>query len=164
MQRLTNCKYCGHQYEYTTYNDELGEVERHELCQNCGHTVDMTYGQGTDNTEWYDDALKYRELFQHITLDRLAALVDADAEGRAVVLPCKVGDTVYVLPNYSAYWDDIEETKITGVSQFPTKSGVSNQIVTSICLCYEWERDFGVRLFLTRAEAEAAMKGASNEE
>ena len=90
--------------------------------------------------------------------ERLAQYEDAEEQGRCVVLPCKVGDTVYVLPNYSAYWDDIEETKITGVSQFPTKSGVSNQIVTSIGLCYEWERDFGVRLFSTRAEAEEALE------
>ena len=93
MQRLTNCKYCGHQYEYMTYNDRFGEVERHELCQNCGHTVDKTYGQGTDNTEWYEDALKYRELSQHVTLDRLRELVQADAEGRAVIVnPCKTCD------------------------------------------------------------------------
>lgn len=92
--------------------------------------------------------------------EEVAELAQAKADGRLVVLPCKVGDTVYALPYYPAYWVDIEETKITGVTQFPDKKGVSNQIVTSCCLCYEWEQDIGKTIFLTREEAEAALKGA----
>lgn len=111
----------------------------------------------------YADAL-VDELRGIFTDDRLAEIAQAERDGRLVVLPCKVGDTVYVLPNYTAYWDDIEETKITGAAQFMYGGKASNQVVTSLCLCFIWERDFGVRLFLTRAEAESALeqrKGAN---
>lgn len=89
-------------------------------------------------------------------LDRYKQL---ERDERLVELPCKVGDTVYVLPHYQAYWDDIEATKIVGVTQYLDKRDTSNQIVTSLGLCYSWKRDFGVSLFLTLEEAEAALKG-----
>ena len=50
-----------------------------------------------DGTELFErmDAVK------GIDLARLRELAEAEREGRAVVLPCKVGDTVWVLRNYS---------------------------------------------------------------
>lgn len=87
-----------------------------------------------------------------------------EPDERVKILPCKVGDTVYVLPDYKAYWDDIEETKITGVTQFMDGDKVSNEVVTSLCLCFLWERDFGVSLFLTREEAEKALKESKRNE
>lgn len=104
----------------------------------------------------------YEDITEGITIGRIREICEAEREQRCVVLPCKVGDTVYVLPNYTAYWDGVEETKITGVSQFMYGEKVSNQVVTSLCLCFIWERDFGVTLFLTREEAEAALIGGGN--
>lgn len=113
----------------------------------------------------YDHLSYIADVVEGISIPRLSEIAQAERDGRLVVLPCKVGDTVYVLPNYTAYWDDIEETKITGAAQFMYGGKASNQVVTSLCLCFIWERDFGVRLFLTRAEAESAlekMKGAND--
>ncbi|HZK26338.1 MAG TPA: hypothetical protein VFD00_02200 [Thermoclostridium sp.] len=38
-----------------------------------------------------------REITADINIDRLAEICEAEREGRLVVLPCKVGDTVYTL-------------------------------------------------------------------
>ena len=105
------------------------------------------------------------------TIDKLASnliletqsLIQAKQEGRLVVLPCKVGTEIYVLPRYRAYWNDIEKTKITGVTQFLYTDGtISNQIVTSLCLCFDWNRDFGKTIFITQEEAEKALEGLNN--
>ena len=42
-------------------------------------------------------------------IDKLAAYEDAEEQGRLVILPCKVGDTVYYLDPY----DGIMNGKIT---------------------------------------------------
>ena len=44
-----------------------------------------------------EDILYAPDGTERISLARLRELVQADAEGRAVVLPCKVGDTVYTI-------------------------------------------------------------------
>lgn len=89
-------------------------------------------------------------------LDKLMEYQKAEAEGRLVVLPCKVGDTVYQLTN---------KRHARGV-------GIAPRIVSSICvwkdgsyaLCHQGmtycqRRDFGKTWFLTHEEAEAALKG-----
>lgn len=45
-------------------------------------------------------------------LDRLKELADADKEGRCLVLPCKVGDTVYIC-YYSFYSRTLETSEYT---------------------------------------------------
>ena len=86
--------------------------------------------------------------------ERLAQYEDAEGQGRLVVLPCKVGDTVY------KHW------KVGG------KTGIGSALVTGfeiaddgINYCYRVKRfdrketikKFGKTVFLTRAEAEAAL-------
>ena len=91
-------------------------------------------------------------------VDRLAEYEDAEAEGRLVVLPCKVGDTVYQLTN---------KRRARGV-------GISPRIVSSFCvwgdddyaLCHQGMtpchvKDFRKTWFLTKEEAEQALKGES---
>ena len=84
-------------------------------------------------------------------LARLRELVLADQDGRLVVLPCKVGDTVYWLHN-----DVITECRVHRVQMNRTglficlKSKVSHGAFrVDICL--------GKTVFLTREEAEAAL-------
>lgn len=55
------------------------------------------------------------EIIRDISTARLRELVQAEQDGRLVVLPCKVGDTVYfaLLPNYCPNCGckmDLEET------------------------------------------------------
>ena len=72
-------------------------------------------------------------------LDRLRDLVEADKAGRCVVLPCKPGDTVYMLSK--SFDDFFGERCIVICSQFRLS------LISKI----------GKTVFLTREEAEAAL-------
>lgn len=83
-------------------------------------------------------------------VEKLAEYETAEEEGRLVVLPCKVGDTVY-LPN--KYMKRIVSFNI--VEFYIFKDGYA--ILDNFENEYEIE-DFGKTVFLTREEAEKALK------
>lgn len=93
---------------------------------------------------------------------RLRELAEADKAGRVVVLPCNVGDTVWrygedfgtVLP----YTIDLISVvdKVCGYSANCNHNG---ELLDSID--FE-DDDIGKDVFLTREEAEAALKGEEN--
>lgn len=79
----------------------------------------------------------------------------AESEGRVIVLPCKVGDTVYQIRN----------------KKHARGLGVSPRVVSSACvwtdgsyaLCHQGmtycqSRDLGKTWFLTQGEAEEALR------
>ena len=72
---------------------------------------------------------------------RLRELAEADKDGRVVVLPCKVGDTVYILRRTFDGADVVGKTELwwTDIPQL------------------------GKTVFLTREEAEKALEGKRNE-
>lgn len=74
-------------------------------------------------------------------MDRLRELVEADREGRCVVLPCKVGDKVF---------------QQNGVDIF--ESQVKKIIYDCGHFAFD-EETIGERVFLDRESAEAALKG-----
>ena len=81
-------------------------------------------------------------------LEELKRYKDLEEQGRLLVLPCKVGDTVYeileeTVPNHHFY---INEWKVQDVS------------TQSIKYADEWESYDYENLYFTREEAEAAMK------
>lgn len=81
---------------------------------------------------------------------KLAAYEDAEEQGRLVILPCKVGDRVYRIHTH----DHIEEQYIMAIHV--SASGV-----------WYWDETgretpvekIGKTVFLSREEAEAALKG-----
>ena len=100
--------------------------------------------------------------------DRLRELAEADKDGRVVVLPCKVGDTVYMIERIfdidNGVCDEICARKVIG-------HGGNNLnklwLVGSggICNAYIFVSEFGKTVFLTREEAERAiqeMEGKKN--
>ena len=72
--------------------------------------------------------------------ERALELLQADREGRVLVLPCKIGDTVYRIQ----YVQKPNGRYRMGVAEFK---------FTLLCL-YE----MGKRIFLTREEAEKALE------
>ena len=96
-------------------------------------------------------------------LDRLRELAEADREGRCVVLPCKVGDVVYEI-RYTA--ENIKPRKHAKKKFDHSVSGCTWRMRARPDMCYVSEKkctksDFsfmGRTVFLTRAEAEAALK------
>lgn len=93
--------------------------------------------------------------------DRLRELAEADKDGRVVVLPCKVGDTVYMIERIfdidNGICDEICARKVIG-------HGGNNLnklwLVGSggICNAYIFVSEFGKTVFLTREEAERAIQ------
>jgi len=93
-------------------------------------------------------------------LDGVQDWYDANKEGRLIVLPCKVGDTVYV---------PVERCR-AGINLCPYDGGYGTPRCDGDknCGAYVSEKKFSVRdyldigktVFLTREEAEAALKEA----
>lgn len=85
---------------------------------------------------------------QKVFYKNILRMVKADAEGRLLVLPCKVGDTVYeiieeTVPNRYFY---INEWKVQDVS------------VKAVKYADEWEPYDYENLYFTREGAEAALE------
>ena len=88
---------------------------------------------------------------------RLRELAEADRAGRLVVLPCKVGDTVYWV-----HGAVITECKVHRIQK--------NRNGLYICLkskkshgAFRTDLCFGKSIFLTREEAEKALEAKSND-
>ena len=108
-----------------------------------------------------DEVAKRFEITKDIPLDRLRELVEADRGGRCVVLPCKIGDTIYDIS-----LAEIKESNVISISFIASKS------TYHVSVCAENYRhaitldieigDFGKTVFLTRKEAEAALEEMKN--
>ena len=147
------------------YFDDMQKITRHYAKSN---NIDLNTG-GND--------------FQDI-IDKLAEYETAEEEGRLVVLPCKVGDMVYVIaPNHrlcEAKHDcdeyDYENYLISWCEKFCPYGykgiGVIKDIIShieirdnGICYCttncgYLYDD----KVFLTREEAEKALKEMEKDE
>ena len=135
MERLTNCA--------------QGYCEMY--CKKYGHCFeDPDDCIFKDEIKMYD-ALKSIEGI--VPFDRLLELADADRAGLLVVLPCKVGDAAYWLHNGIITECRVHRIQMNRTGLFIClKSKVSHGAFrVDICL--------GKTVFLTREEAEAALKG-----
>lgn len=77
---------------------------------------------------------------------RLRELAEADRDGRVVVLPCKVGDTVYRIFNPPG-----------------RKPVISAHTLMSVDYIVRWLDKFGKTVFLTREEAENALEATKDD-
>ena len=91
-------------------------------------------------------------------LDRLKELVQADREERCVVHPLKSDDEVYIILLSRVFL--FEVTSAVWYRESPIYKAMHG-----IHLCYVFNQDdIGKTVFLTREEAEAAMKRMEGEE
>lgn len=102
-------------------------------------------------------------------LTKLADYEDAEEQGLLLRLPCKVGDTVYVITSPFNVFDDIEydenmkdevyEAYVSSVSfyesgeQYRIYANVTNDFIG----VYFRKCDFGKTVFLAKSEAEAKL-------
>ena len=92
--------------------------------------------------------------------DRLRELAEADKDGRILILPCKVGDTVYTLEHVvdrDRTHCEIIPRKITGIGG----NALNKVWLVSAKSDYEVRispSEFGILAFLTREEAEKALQ------
>ena len=118
----------------------------------------LTY-RDANGEAWYSDVGTERDRLHRLAsiedilgdeydLDRLRELAWADKEGRCKIVPCKLGEPIYLLKsgeiirNYGVQWHFTDHDEQT----FGTLS-LYGEFVT--------DNDFGKTVFLTRAEAEA---------
>ena len=82
--------------------------------------------------------------------ERLKQYEDAEAEGRLVMLPCKIGDTVWVIRNYRG----VNHPQLGEVSEMFFDTDMALQIVVK----HIGRGKFGEKVFCTKEEAEQALK------
>lgn len=98
--------------------------------------------------------MRLADLESLCSFNRLRELAEADKDGRVVVLPCKVGDTVYF-----ALLGKIIEKQVFSIVAFSN----STRIYCGGTSEYFRPEDIGKTFFLTREEAEKALEAMKNE-
>ena len=103
-----------------------------------------------------------------VTFKRIVELMEADRAGRLVVLPCKVGDTLWVTGR-----DNVPREMELEAPGIRTVCTDEDNLCMSTCnrkpdgfCAYRLRNDgadIGKTVFLTREEAEAALKAVKNE-
>lgn len=99
--------------------------------------------------------------FEGVSLDRMIELAQAEKDGRLVVLPCKVGDQVYVTygEGYKVCIVSAIHIIANGKAQIYAEHLLTEKLVIS-------DSELGKTVFLTHEEAEEALKkreGADDE-
>lgn len=111
-----------------------------------------------------EDIKTVQENLKPIPFARYREIMEAERDSRAVVLPCKVGDTIYVIPSEENFAlnlvnrheenNRIYEQRVHEVRFF--RSGYL--LTTCDGLCSVLDEFFGENWFLSRKEAEKKMK------
>ena len=107
-----------------------------EQCENAKVIIESVFSDDTSKAE------------------RIRKLLKADEDGRLVVLPCKVGDTVYF-----ALLGRIIEKQVFSIVSFSN----STRIYCDGTSEFFRPEDIGKTFFLTREEAEAALEAMKDE-
>lgn len=100
-----------------------------------------------ETNEKYATIMALNRLRLKISLARLCEILQAETEGRCVVLPCKVGDTVYRVVTPTPGTPLLSEMKITTMKQ---AASLVNLVGKHKLVSY----------YLTREKAEAALREA----
>lgn len=117
------------------------------------------------------DNMDMLHAYRHICAGRepehISELLQAEQDGRLVVLPCKVGDTVYRVIRAKNGSGHVAPANVSGLHLGDTARNcryrkeyeyVVLKVDGGFC-AHVNKRDFGKTVFLTREEAEAALKG-----
>ena len=109
---------------------------------------------GADKQEIREDCSLYKVCLERQIFEKLQHYEDLEEQGRLIELPCKIGDTVWDIK----WWDDTTETRvIDGKTYF--RRVMKHKVTKSKFKLFDYD-NFGKTVFLTREEAETALKGA----
>ena len=150
--------------ERLTYVTEDGEILFHP--EDLPEDEGMTVKELAENRRWK-------------TLDQIAEkltnMEQMEEQGLLVRLPCKVGDTIWVVTSpinvfdYNEYDGDAEyevyESFLSSVSYYTSgeQFRIYAKVTNSFIAAYFRECDFGESIFLTREEAEKKLEELKNE-
>lgn len=139
-------------------------------------------GEAVDRLAVYEDTglepeevRSQKELFDYLVFDstpskdierfkRLRELAEADREGRCVVLPCKVGDRVWLTKFMWNYAKQPIPAIVCGIKTFSSSGTFTFMALTdtnNVSRSFI-NQDIGKTVFLTREEAEAALAKIAN--
>lgn len=113
-----------------------------------------THMMPSDVTSMRMDMAIIAALFNGVDVDRMKELAEADKNGCVIIVPCKVGDTVYF-----ALLGKIIEKQVFSIVAFSN----STRIYCGGTSEYFRPEDIGKTFFLTREEAEKALEAMKNE-
>ena len=129
-----------------------------------------TYSDGThganDNLPCGENSYTYKGLL----LEALGKYEDAEEQGLLLRLPCKVGDTVWVITSPFNVFEGIEynenlrdecyESFISSVTFYKNsvQYRINAKVTNHFIIAYYCEQDFGKTIFLTQEEAEQKLK------
>ena len=119
--------------------------------------------KGTNGELWVSDTDYTRSKGKlQAVMEKLYKYETAEEEGRLMVLPCNVGDTVYLIDDIDCVFE--RESIVTEIEI--DKDGITIMIQDEIPICSSGYNlsDFGEIVFLTREEAEKALKEIKKEE
>lgn len=92
-------------------------------------------------------------------IDKLAAYEDAEEQGLLVILPCKVGDTVYRIERFCDGMKGDCGSYVSCVDCDDYQPEIHEIRIGTLVQAVAQIQSLGKTIFLTRAEAEAALKG-----
>lgn len=155
-----------------------------EAIKHAKEVADMNYNDAekfdsNDSVENYMKAncIKCAEEHEQLAewLEELKSYKDAEEQGLLVRLPCKVGDTVWVVTSpinvfdYDKYDGDAEyevyESFLSSVSYYASgeQFRIYAKVTNSFIAAYFRECDFGKSIFFIREEAEKKLEELKNE-
>ena len=133
-------------------------------CMECDCAVALMNMLGIQAAELHARLSLIEDILGNVyDLDRLRELVKADRDGRCVVLPCDVGDTVYSIRKdfYNcALRTGLQTGKVRGFefnSAWPVMWVHLEHDTPTVKIAFRLN-EIGKTVFLTREEAEAALK------
>lgn len=118
-----------------------------EQCENAKIIIESAFSDDTSKAE------------------RIRELLKADKEGRVVVLPCKVGDTVWSISNKICKEKLRHHNRCYDCNgtEFWNNCFRANDASFSVEFEYDMIEEIGKTVFLTREEAERALEAMKNE-
>lgn len=134
-------------------NDQCFEEQSEHYC---GPAIDRlaayedTHMMPPDVMHMRMDMAILTALFDGIDVDRMREIVAAERDGRVVVLPCKLGDTVWLVVT--------KRSRIYATEhKFVKRSHLTFLNMERVL------QEFGKTVFLTREDAEKALEGMRND-
>ena len=160
MERLTQRLRTGEVLMASNYEEKYTEQGWIDVLQNRLAAYEDTWLTPEEIDMDHEAAEQLRHLCQNCDLDQLEELAEADKEGRVVMLPCKVGDTVWAILDSTKYAMECK-VDFVNIGRFNTTivlykaDGLREQYGVTVAA-------FGKTVFLTREEAEEALRRAEN--
>ena len=137
------------------YEEKYTEQEWISVLQDRLAAYEDTHMMPSDVISMRMDMAIIAALFNGIDVDRMKELAEADRDGRVVVRPCKVGDTLF-----RVFAGEILEHKVRNM-RYLAIQGRWDIDTTPFC---SWvESSIGNTIFLTHEEAKKALEAKKDE-